>query len=213
MKLVDLKFQPGVDKQDTAYSAGDQRRYVDSDFVRFHYGKPERWQGWKYLPNPNKTIVGVVRDTHSWIGLDGTRYLALGTDRKLYLYSEGAVYDITPIREEEALTNPFTTNGTTTVSVTDAAHGAQIGDFVTFDSFSTIDGLDMNNEFEVITVVSSSVYTVTHSDTASGSTSGGGGSGNAKYQINVGPSTSTYGYGLGNLDLEFKYLEHTKIIF
>ena len=199
MKLVDLKFQPGIDKQDTAYSAGDQRKYVDSDFVRFHYGKPERWQGWQYLPNPNKTIVGVVRDTHSWIGLDGTRYLALGTDRKLYLYSEGAVYDITPIREEEALTNPFTTNGTTTVSVTDAAHGAQVGDFVTFDSFSTIDGLDMNNEFEVITVVSSSVYTVTHSDTASGSTSGGGGSGNAKYQINVGPSTSTYGYGWGTL--------------
>jgi hypothetical protein len=168
MKLVDLKFQPGVDKQDTAYSAGDQRKYVDSDFVRFHYGKPERWQGWQYLPNPNKTIVGVVRDTHSWIGLDGTRYLALGTDRKLYLYSEGKLYDITPIRETASgLSNPFTTNGTTTVTVTDAAHGAQIGDFVTFDSFSTIDGLDMNNEFEVITVPSSSTYTVTHTSTAS----------------------------------------------
>ena len=199
MKLVDLKFQPGIDKQDTAYSAGDQRKYVDSDFVRFHYGKPERWQGWKYLPNPNKTIVGVVRDTHSWIGLDGTRYLALGTDRKLYIYSDGAVTDITPIRETAALTNPFTTNGTTTVTVTDAAHGAQIGDFVTFDSFSAIDGLDMNNEFEVITVPSASTYTVTHTSTASGSTSGGGGSGNANYQIRTGPSTSTYGYGWGTL--------------
>ena len=86
MKLVDLKFQPGIDKQDTAYSAGDQRKYVDSNLVRFHYGKPERWKGWSYLPDPNKTVVGVVRDTHSWIGLDGTRYLALGTDRKLYLF-------------------------------------------------------------------------------------------------------------------------------
>ena len=52
MKLVDLKFQPGIDKQDTAYSAGDQRKYVDSNLVRFHYGKPERWKGWSYLPNP-----------------------------------------------------------------------------------------------------------------------------------------------------------------
>ncbi len=199
MKLVDLKFQPGIDKQDTAYSAGDQRKYVDSDFVRFHYGKPERWKGWSYLPNPNKTIVGVVRDTHSWIGLDGTRYLALGTDRKLYIYSDGAVTDITPIRETAALTNPFTTNGTTTVTVTDSAHGAQVGDFVTFDSFSAIDGLDMNNEFEVITVPSASTYTVTHTSTASGSTSGGGGSGNANYQIRTGPSTSTYGYGWGTL--------------
>ncbi len=197
MKLVDLKFQPGIDKQDTAYSAGDQRKYVDSNLVRFHYGKPERWNGWSYLPDPNKTIVGVVRDTHSWIGLDGTRYLALGTDRKLYLYSGSALYDITPIRETAALTNPFTTNGTTTVTVTDADHGAIEGDFVTFDSFSTIDGLDMNNEFEVTTYVDANTYKVTHTDTASGSTSGGGGSGNANYQINIGPTASTYGYGWG----------------
>jgi len=197
MKLVDLKFQPGIDKQDTAYSAGDQRKYVDSNLVRFHYGKPERWNGWSYLPDPNKTVVGVVRDTHSWIGLDGTRYLALGTDRKLYLYSGSALYDITPIRETAALTNPFTTNGTTTVTVTDASHGAIEGDFVTFDSFSTIDGLDMNNEFEVTTYVDANTYKVTHTDTASGSTSGGGGSGNANYQINIGETASTYGYGWG----------------
>ena len=197
MQLVDLKFQPGIDKQDTAYSAGDQRKYVDSDFVRFHYGKPERWGGWAYLPNPNKTIVGVVRDTHSWVGLDGIRYLALGTDRKLYIYTEGAVYDITPIRETASLSNPFTTNGTTTVSVADAAHGAAVGDFVTFDSFSTIDGLDMNQEFEITSVTDASNYKVTHTSTASGSTSGGGGSGNAKYQITTGPATSTYGYGWG----------------
>jgi len=196
MKLVDLKFQPGIDKQDTAYSAGDQRKYVDSNLVRFHYGKPERWKGWSYLPDPNKTVVGVVRDTHSWIGLDGTTYLALGTDRKLYLYSGSALYDITPIRETAALTNPFTTNGTTTVSVTDADHGAIQGDFVTFDSFSAINGLDMNNEFEITTYVDANTYKVTHTSAASGSSTGGG-SGNAKYQINIGETASTYGYGWG----------------
>jgi hypothetical protein len=197
MQLVDLKFRPGVDKQDTAYSAGDERKYIDSDFVRFHYGKPERWGGWTNLPNPNKTIVGVVRDSHSWVGLDGLRYLALGTDRKLYIYNEGAVYDITPIRETQALTNPFTTNGSTTVSVADSTHNAKLGDFVTFDSFSSIDGLDMNQEFEITSITDANNYTVTHTGTASGSTSGGGGSGNAKYQINIGPATSTYGLGWG----------------
>ena len=200
MQLVDLKFQPGIDKQDTAYSAGDERKYVDSDFVRFHYGKPERWGGWQNLPNPNRVMVGVVRDTHSWVSLDGTRYIALGTDRKLYIYSEGAISDITPIRSTESLTNPFTTtSGSATITVTDAAHGASIGDFVTFDSFSTLDGLDMNQEFEITTVPSASTYTITHSSNATGSTSGGGGSGNAKYQITTGPATSTYGYGWGTL--------------
>ena len=199
MQLVDLKFRPGVDKQDTAYSAGDDRKYIDSDFVRFHYGKPERWGGWSNLPNPNITIVGAVRDSHSWIGLDGTRYLALGTDRKLYIYSEGKIYDITPLRQTESLSNPFTTNGTTTVTVTDSSHGAIQGDFVTFDSFSAIDGLDMNQEFEITSITDSNNYTITHTSTASGSTSGGGGSGNAKYQINIGRDTSTYGTGWGTL--------------
>ena len=195
MKLVDLKFQPGIDKQDTAYSAGDQRKYIDSNFVRFHYGKPERWGGWSYLSQ--QSIVGVVRDTHSWVSLNGTRYLALGTHRKLYLYTDGSIIDITPLRETQALTNPFTTNGSTTVTVTDSNHGAKKGDFVTFDSFSAIDGLDMNKEFEVITVPSANTFTVTHTSTASGSTSGGGGSGNAEYQINIGPANSTFGYGWG----------------
>ena len=57
MQLTDLKFQPGVDKQDSSYAAGDQRRYTNSEFVRFHYGKPERWKGWSYLPNPNETLM------------------------------------------------------------------------------------------------------------------------------------------------------------
>ena len=201
MQLVDLKFQPGIDKQDTAYSAGDQRKYVDSDFVRFHYGKAERWGGWTNLPNPNVTVVGVVRDTHSWIGLDGTRYLGLGTDRKLYIFSEGKVYDITPIRRTASLTNPFaTSSGSATVTVTDNAHQAEVGAFVTFDNGSStnvVDGIDLNNEFEILTVPSSNTYTINAGTNASGTTAAGGGSTDASYQINPGPTTSTYGYGWG----------------
>ena len=203
MQLTDLKFQPGVDKQDSPYAAGDDRRYVDSELVRFHYGKPERWKGWEYLPNPNETLIGVVRDTHSWLSLDGTRYLALGTDRKLYLYSEGAIYDITPIRETASLTNPFTTvSGSPIVTVTDATHGATVGDFVTFDDTTTnnvVDGIEFNNEFEITEIVDASSYKITYSSNATGSTASGGGTVTASYQINVGNSTSTYGYGWGVL--------------
>ncbi len=201
MQLTDLKFLPGVDKQDSPYEAGDQRRYTDSEFVRFHYGKPERWKGWEYLPNPNETIIGVVRDTHSWISLNGTRYLALGTDRKLYVYSEGDVHDVTPIRETASLTNPFeTTSGGAGVTVTDASHGAIAGDFVTFDNGSatnTVDGLEFNNEFEITAIIDANSYTITFPSNATGTTAAGGGSVTASYQINVGPATSTYGYGWG----------------
>jgi hypothetical protein len=192
--LTKLQIAPGIDKQDTEYGA--EGRWTDSDMVRFHYGLPQKIGGWLKLIS--ETLIGVVRGIHAWTDLDGVRYTALGTDRKLYVYSEGTAYDITPIRRgPTALTNPFTTNGTTSVTVTDSGHGAKQGDFVTFDSFSAIDGLDMNNEFEVTSVTNTNSYVVTHTSTASGSTSGGGGSGNANYQISTGPSESAYGYGWG----------------
>jgi hypothetical protein len=193
MPLTNFTIKPGINKEVTDYTG--QGQWIDSDNVRFFNGLPQKIKGWdKFI---DTTIVGVVRDQHGWISLDGTRYDAFGTDRKLYVYEEGTVFDITPIRDTEALTNPFTTNGTATVLVTDSAHGCIEGSFVTFDSFSTIDGLDMNQEFEVTSVVNSSAYTLTHTSTASGSTAGGGGTGDANYQINPGPAFSTAAYGWG----------------
>jgi hypothetical protein len=193
MPLINFTIKPGINKEVTDYTG--QGQWVDSDNVRFFNGLPQKIKGWdKFV---DTTIVGVVRDQHGWISLDGTRYDAFGTDRKLYVYEEGTVFDITPIRDTEALTNPFTTNGTATVLVTDSGHGCIEGSFVTFDSFSTIDGLDMNQEFEVTSVVNSSAYTLTHTSTASGSTAGGGGTGDANYQINPGPAFSTAAYGWG----------------
>ena len=193
MPLTNFTIKPGINKEVTDYTG--QGQWVDSDNVRFFNGLPQKIKGWdKFV---DTTIVGVVRDQHGWISLDGTRYDAFGTDRKLYVYEEGTIFDITPIRDTEALTNPFTTNGTATVLVTDSGHGCIEGSFVTFDSFSTIDGLDMNQEFEVTSVVNSSAYTLTHTSTASGSTAGGGGTGDANYQINPGPAFSTAAYGWG----------------
>ena len=193
MPLSKLNIAPGIDKQNTEYGA--EGRWIDSDNVRFHYGLPQKVGGWQKLIAD--TLIGVIRGIHTWTDLNGVRYTALGTDRKFYVYSEGTAYDVTPLRLEAGLTNPFTTDGTTTVTVAHTSHGAGQGDFVTFDSFSAIEGLDMNAEFEIITIVNANSYKVTHTGTASGSTSGGGGSGNVKYQISIGTDQSAYGYGWG----------------
>jgi len=194
MPLVNFRPAPGINKEVTDYTG--EGKWTDGDNVRFFQGLPQKIKGWeKFL---STTLVGVARDQHAWVALDGTRYDAIGTDRKLYVLQEGLAYDITPIRRgPTALVNPFTTNATTSVLVTDSGHGCIEGSFVTFDSFSTIDGLDMNNEFEVTDVVNTSAYVVTHTSTASGSTAGGGGSGNANYQINPGPEFSVTAFGWG----------------
>jgi len=196
MPLASTKFKAGFDKQSTSYAA--EGKWVDGENIRFRYGQPEKIGGWKELVSDK--LIGVVRDIFGWVSLDGTRHLALGTDRKLYLYVDGAIADITPIRATQAnLTNPFvTTSGSAVVTVTDTDHGALVGDFVTFSNASAVGGLDMNAEFEITSVTSSDVYTVTHSSNASsGATGGGSSTVDCEYQINVGTTSGVYGYGWG----------------
>jgi hypothetical protein len=196
MPLATVKFAPGFDKQSTAYGA--EGKWIDGENIRFRYGQPEKIGGWVKLV-ANK-LYGSVRAQFAWTSLDGTRFLALGTDKKLYLYTEGAVHDITPIRATESnLTNPFvTTSGSPIVTVTDAGHGASAGDFVTFSNADAVGGLDMNAEFEITEIVSSSVYKVTHSSNASsGATGGGSSTVDVEYQLSVGQETNVYGYGWG----------------
>ena len=193
MPLINFRPAPGINKEVTDYTG--QGKWTDGDMVRFFQGSAQKIKGWeKFI---STTLVGAARDMHNYVALDGTRYNVIGTDRKLYVIEEGTAFDITPLRRTQARTNPFTTNATTTVVVTDASHGAAVGDFVTFDSFSTIDGLDMNKEFEITSIVNTSAYTVTTTAAASGSTASGGGTGNMKYQISIGPEFSVPAFGWG----------------
>ncbi len=194
MALVKATFAPGIDKQNTTYGA--EGRWIDSKNVRFRTGLPEKIGGWDKVFS--STLIGVARATLAWVSNGGVRHLAIGTDRKLYVYVEGRAYDITPIRLEAALTGPFAmTSGSPIVTVTHNSHGAGLGDFVTFDSFSTAQGLDMNQEFEITEVVDGNSYKITHTSNASGTASSQGGTGNAKYQINIGAEKSAFGFGWG----------------
>ena len=197
MALIDFKLLPGIDKQQT--QVGAERRWVSSDNVRFRYGLPEKVGGWSSLLTD--TIVGVARSQHSFVDLDGNRYVAIGTDKFLLIYFEGQLYDITPLGLTiSALT--FTFNGTTTITMTSSGvHGFLVGDIILFDSVTLPGGTGLTNAdfedklFQVISVPTSTTFTITF--TASGSTAGPGGSVDCKPCIPVGPAAQTYGYGFG----------------
>ena len=131
MALLRLPFKPGVDKQNTEYGA--EGGWVDSDYIRFRYGLPEKLGGWTDFGETVVNFVGLISDIFTWSGLDGEPYAAVGTNRKVYAFYGGAWADITPIRDTGSVT--FTTvNGSTTVTVNDTAHGAIAGDFVTISA-------------------------------------------------------------------------------
>ena len=199
MALVTLDFLPGIDKQDT--TKGAERRFVDSNNVRFRYGLPEKVGGWSSLL-PDK-IVGVVRAQHPFTDLDGNRYVALGTDKFLLLYFEGQLFDITPIKSSLTSSTMATTDESASVTITtSSAHGAKAGDIVQLDSVTLPSGtgLSASNfedvKFQIITAPSTTTFTITSTAAATATVSTGG-SITCKFYEPVGPREQTYGYGWG----------------
>jgi len=197
MALIKVQIIPGIDKQDTEYGA--EGKWVDCDNVRFRYGLPEKIGGWSKVNT--SALVGSARGIITWFSLDGDQYTITGTNKKLYAYQNQAWYDITPIRESGAsITNFTTTSGSTTVTVTDATHGAIEGDFVTISSVSgTANGItaaNLQGEFEIQSVTDTNNYVIIAKAAASG-TGASGVTGTAEYQINTNPAFSVLGYGWG----------------
>jgi hypothetical protein len=192
MPLKKLTLKPGVNKENTRYT--NENGWYVSDKMRFRQGTPEKIGGWIRISG--SVFQGICRSLWNWITLGGLNLVGVGTNLKFYIESGGSYNDITPIRASSTINNnPFVaTNGSAVITVTDTAHGAITGDFVTFSGAVGLGGnitaAVLNAEYQ-ITFVSANSYTITataiaNATDASGSP-GGGASVVAAYQINVGP--------------------------
>lgn len=194
MPLKKVVLKPGVNRENTRYTT--EGGWFDADKVRFRQGFPEKIGGWQRISD--NTFLGVAKSLWGWATLAGSKLVGVGTHLKFYIERGGAYYDITPLRETQALTDPFTTtSGSSTVSVTDVAHGGFTGDYVIFSGATAVGGLTIDGEY-TITVLDADTYTIVADAAASGSATGGG-SVTAAYQLNIGGDTqaSAPGYGSG----------------
>ena len=197
MPLTQLNFQPGIDTENT--QTGAEGRWTDGDKIRFRKGLPQKIGGWTKFSTAY--YVGVGRALEQWFSLDGARYEALGTDRKVYVYQGGDNQDITPIRATDTLVNAITTtNASSTLTISDSSHLAAVGDFVTLSSVSDpVGGIlasALEAEYEILTITNADAYTVQSNATAT-STAGPSANCTATYQLNIGPSVQTFGFGWG----------------
>jgi hypothetical protein len=207
MALSEIKFAPGIDKQNTAVGAFG--RWIDSDNVRFRYGLPEKVGGWASLLN--ETIVGVCRKMLDFVDTSGNRYVALGTDKFLLIYFEGQLFDITPFRTDNTGTivtftsSTLATNSTTTKQctiTTSTNHGLIAGDMIVLDAVTLPGGTGLSNAdfedklFQVLTVPTPTTFTINSLNQATAVVSTGG-SMTVKPYASVGPAIQTYGYGFG----------------
>ena len=219
MPLTKLQFRPGVNRETTSYS--NEGGWYDCDKVRFRFGTPEKIGGWEKLSD--NSFLGTARALHSFVALDGTSYIGVGTHLKYYLEEGGGYSDITPLRKTTVAgaATFAAANGSSTLTVTDAAHGCNENDFVTFSGAVSLGGLItaavLNQEYQILAVVNTSSYQIQAREVATlaqitvdgqytptlivanGSDTGNGGASViGEYQINIGLSTVIFGAGWGS---------------
>tara|TARA_R100001440_G_scaffold42429_1_gene62158 strand:+ start:629 stop:2509 length:1881 start_codon:yes stop_codon:yes gene_type:complete len=194
MAVTKILFNPGINKEFTELM--DKGGWADGNLVRFRKGLPEKVGGWE--KTLNESYAGTGRAITAWVALDATKYLGLGTTTKYYIQSGTSFNDITPIRKTSTNSITFSaTNGSSTITVTDASHGAVADDTVTISGAVSLGGLItanvLNQEYTIDRILTVNTYEITAKDTsgttvtANASDSGNGGSGvDGVYQINVG---------------------------
>jgi hypothetical protein len=218
MPLTKLQFQPGINKETTSYS--NEGGWFDMDKMRFRAGFPEKIGGWVKLGL--KSFLGTCRALHAWRTINLDNYLGLGTNLKYYIEEGEGYYDITPIRATTSAGDVTfaAVDGSSVLTVSDTAHGAVVGDFVTFSGAVSLGGqitaAVLNQEYQIATIINDDSYTIvaravdTVADitvngqytptpvVADSSDSGDGGAAVVgAYQINTGIDTSIYGNGWG----------------
>ncbi len=195
-ELLPLQIKPGIVRDTTHYA--NKGGWWDCNWVRFRNGLPEKMGGW--TTDITTQFLGACRSLIHWVTNDGLDRTGFGTNLKYYIFSGGNYTDITPIRRTVTLTDPFTTsNGLTTVTVTDTAHGCVENDFVTFSGSSAVGGVpadELNAEHQITEIVDDNNYKITVTTAASSGVTGGG-TVTAAYQINVGLDTYVPGVGWG----------------
>jgi hypothetical protein len=202
MAYFKLNLAPGIDKQNTEYGA--EGGWTNCDNVRFRYGLPEKIGGWVNFEGNETYLVGAASEVFTWTSLTGVPHVIVGTNRKLYVSTNGIWNDITPIRATTAAGDVTfaAVDGSTAITVSDTSHGAIVGDFVTFSGAVSLGGVItadiLNAQYEITSVIDANSYTITAPVAANASDTGNGGeSVVGAYQINIGTDIDFFDFGWG----------------
>lgn len=175
MTIQKIGFHAGVDVQKTPTL--NQGGWSASNLIRFRNSLIEKIGGWISIASglissglSSNYIggLGIVRALWTFQDLSNIKYLAIGSNTNLQLYSDstGSVVDITPIIKTSNLATPFTTSTSdnTHINVTDAAHGASAGDQIYIPLLSSVnEGTNnaiLNGIYTIVSVVDANNYTI-----------------------------------------------------
>lgn len=209
MPLQKVELRPGLNREGTDYA--NEGGWFDGDKVRFRSGFPEKIGGWSRLSND--TFIGTARSLWNWATLSGDNLVGIGTNQKYYINKGGAYYDITPFIYAPTVASGTVTitatNGSSTLTIFDAAYTPNVGDYLVISGAVSLGGnitaAVLNQEYREVTSVSGTTYTISADNPTTGapvlanvSDTGTGGAGVIiSYEVPIGLDTYTVGTGWG----------------
>jgi hypothetical protein len=149
--LKKIVLQPGIQKEGTQYSA--EGAWFDCDKVRFRQGRPEKIGGWERASS--NTFLGVARKLHNWSSINKDDYLAIGTNKKVYVELGGVCFDITPKRYK--LTTSLKPNSSVPTTVTEPVISSSATTLYSVDALTAGSIIRINNEYILVGAVNSGV--------------------------------------------------------
>jgi hypothetical protein len=205
MSFLKLQFRPGVNRDQTSYSS--EGGWYECDKIRFRSGFPEKLGGWaKATPT---AFFGVCRQMWNWVTSFSDNFLAVGTNKKVYIEVSGYFNDITPLRTDDpVITTPntnncvATSNGSRVVVINlGVPHEADSGSFLTISGVTgTVGGIpdsEINANHE-ITVIDADSFSIRVTTAATSTVAAGGGAAiTIRFEVAPGYATATLGYGWG----------------
>ena len=191
-----IDVAPGIVTELSGYSLPG--RYIDGNNVRFEDGKARKVAGWSSFIG--SSADGACRAIVSWNALDSTGYLAVASDKRVYITDAQTLNNVTPLRTTNTIAsgNLSVDSGDNTVTVTDVAHGALNGDYAIFDSAVTFGGITIDAGQEVsVTFFDADTWTFEHTETPT-STATSAGAVDVDYELNTSQEPgSDIGWGEG----------------
>lgn len=136
--LKALPYRPGVVKDDSELAS--QGYAIDSEQIRWVRGRAQVMGGWQTL---SSSVRGTARAMVEFLSRNDQPLAAIGTHKALMLWDGKTLFDITPLRSSgTAGTDPIETeNGSSIVTVSVTAHGADIGAIVYLRGATAVGGV------------------------------------------------------------------------
>lgn len=171
MPAQKLLVRPGINTEAT--SLLNESGWSLSQLIRFFQGYLQKYGGWiRLLSTP---ILGTARAMLSWEDANSNLYLIIGSEQALEVYTEGALFNITPAAQLDNVAVSFsTTINSPIVKVTDAGNPAVVGNTVVIVNPISVGGLIIQGTYMVQSVIDANNYTITAAANATSTVANGG---------------------------------------